>query len=159
MLAGKSDILILPSSVLPESGSRGRRARRFQGLQNLPRLKPLSLTLPRVVLDAERTTAAAAAAHIWIVEFKAGAVEPFNIVHFRSIHVQQARLIDKDLQPVEFKNTIVLIVEVLVKAHPVLESGTSAADNLDAQTGKRLRLIQEDLLYLVFGFFSQRNRH
>jgi hypothetical protein len=56
------------------------------------------------VLDAKRTTAAATATHIGIVEFETSPVEAFDIVDFGTVHVQEARLVDKNLQSIEFEN-------------------------------------------------------
>ena len=63
----------------------------------------------------------------------------------------------KTFRPVKLKNRVVLIVEVLVEAHSVLEAGTSAADNLDPEPGERFGLIQKNFLHLLFSFLRQGN--
>jgi hypothetical protein len=108
--------------------------------------------LPRnVCLDAKRAAATATAGGIRIIELEAGTMETFDVVDFRAIHVQQAGFVDKNLQAVKLEDGVILIIEVLVEAHSVRESGTSAADYLDPEPGKCFGLIQEDFLHLFFG--------
>ena len=59
--------------------------------------------LPRVseckMLNAKRTTAAATSGGVRIVELESGAVQAIDVIHFGAIHVEQAGLVDENLQP------------------------------------------------------------
>src|SRR4029078_3646602 len=81
--------------------------------------------------DAERTAAAATTGGIRVVEFESGAVEAVDVVHFGSIHVQDAGLVDEDLQTFEFKYGVNLIIKRLVETHAIGKTGATAADHLD----------------------------
>lgn len=59
-------------------------------------------------------------------------MQAFDIVDFGAVHVQQALLVDKHFQAIEFEDLIALVVEVLVEPHTILEARAAAAHNLDA---------------------------
>src|SRR5262245_15351803 len=110
---------------------------RFQGRPGvsfgLP--NPLSLSAPPIAsdLDAKRTAAAATAGDVRVVELEPGAMESVDVVDLGAVHVEEARFVDENLQPVEFVDRVVLVVIGLVEAHAVLETGTSASNHLDAK--------------------------
>src|SRR5689334_24645595 len=76
-----------------------------------------------VLLDAKRTSAAAASGGVRVVELEAGSVQSIDVVHLGSIHVEQAGFVDKNLQTFELENGITLIVECLVKSHSIGKAG------------------------------------
>ena len=111
------------------------------------------------MLNAKRTSATAASGSIRIVELEAGSVQTIDVIDFGSIHIQQAGLVDKNLQTFEFKNGIALIVESLVEAHAIGETGAAASHDLDSQARIRLGLIRQNLSNFLFCFLCQSYRH
>jgi hypothetical protein len=112
-----------------------------------------AFTCLKLLLHAKRTAAAAASGRIRIVELKSGSVQAFDIVDLSAIHVEEALLVHENPQAVEFKDLIALVAEVLIESHPIRESRTAAAHNLDSKAGIWLRLLGHDLLDLVLCFF------
>src|ERR1041385_3966733 len=112
-----------------------------------------------MLLNAERATAAATPGGVRIVELETGTVQTFNVIDFGAIHVQQARLINEHFQSVEFKAGVTLVVEVLVKPHTIGETRATAANNLDTQSGVRLRLFRQNFLHFIFSLLRQHDCH
>ena len=104
-----------------------------------------------VLLDAERTAAAAASSGIRIIELEAGAMEPVDVIHLGTVHVKQAGLIDKNLQAFEIEDGVALIVEGFIESHFIGKTGATAPNHLDAKPGVGLGLFCQDLSNFFFG--------
>src|SRR5262245_5010442 len=114
---------------------------------------------PGLLLNVERTAAAAGAGDVRVVELESGAMQTFDVIHFGAIHIHQAGLVDENLKTVKFKDTVVLIAEVLVEPHTVLKAGAASADDLNSQAGIAFGLFVKDLLDLIFSFLRKSDRH
>jgi hypothetical protein len=70
--------------------------------QKAPRLlaKRFDCADPGGSLDLERATAAARGLDLGVVEFEAGPLEGLHVIDLGAIQIEQAGLIDKDLQPI-----------------------------------------------------------
>src|ERR1700694_5145351 len=87
--------------------------------------------LPCTELDAKRAAAAAGALHVGIVELESRTFERLDVVDLNPVQIHGTHLVDRDLQPIEFKN-LVRIGGLVFKCHVVLETGAAAADNSHA---------------------------
>ena len=113
--------------------------------------------LEQALLGTERLATAAGTCGVRVIEFETSSMETIDVVEFRTFHLEQTREIDEDLQAVEIENLILILVPGLVETHPVGITRTSTTDHLNSQTGVRLALVGQNLLYLVFRLLGQRN--
>src|SRR5438093_5089303 len=143
---------LLPSSALSESGSRGRSLMDPLSPEKLPRER-------FYVLNTKRTTATASAGNIRISELETGAMQPLDVIDLGSVHIKEACLIDKYLQPIKLKYGVALVIAVFIETHTVLETGATPTGDLNTQAGIRFRLFGKNFLYLVFSFLGQYDCH
>ena len=112
--------------------------------------------LPFTELDAEGAAATAGALHVGIVELESRTFERLDVVDLNPVQIHGTHLVDRDLQPIEFKN-LVRIGGLVFKRHVVLETGTASADNGNAQRHRDRGLHAHDLFDLGAGSGSQTN--
>src|ERR1700720_3816750 len=98
-------------------------------------------------LNAERTTTAAGALHVGIVELESRTFHGLNVIDLHTFKIHGAHLVHGNLQPVEIQQ-LVGIVGLILKSHVVLETGTAAADNGHAQSNRHGALHLHDFLDL-----------
>src|SRR5712671_3237408 len=115
--------------------------------------------MDRGELNAKRAAATATSGGVGVVELESGAMQAIDIIHFGSVHVEQAGFVDEDLQAFKLEYGIALVVESFIEAHTIRETGAAAANNLDAKSGVGFGLIRQDLPDLFFRLFCQCNRH
>src|SRR5580698_8854963 len=109
------------------------------------------------LLHAEARTAAAGALYLGVLKLEAGSLEGLYIVHRAAVQVHRAGRVDEDLEVLE-TNDLIHHAGGVLKRHGVLETGTSATDHTDAQTGRNRILGGHDLLHLCNGGRGQDNR-
>src|ERR1700722_16684473 len=104
----------------------------------------------RMRLNAEGAAAPARVFDVRVVELETGAFHGFNVVHLDTIQIQQAGLIDENLQAIESIGFIQHIRGIL-EGHRIAESRTSAAHHGDPQPAGLGILRVQDLSYLGNG--------
>src|SRR6202035_741386 len=103
--------------------------------------------LPYSNLDAEGTAAAAGALNIGIVELESRTFERLDVVDLNPVQIHGTHLVDRDLQPIEFKN-LVRIAGLVFKCHVVLETGAAATNHGHTESSRHWALHAHDFLDL-----------
>jgi hypothetical protein len=112
--------------------------------------------MKRCQLNAKRTTAAAGALHVRVIELEAGAFDALDVVDLDAIQVHRAHLVDRDLEPIKVDHLIGLI-GLVFKCHVVLETGAASSNDGNAQRHRHRILHAHDFLNLGAGSGSQTN--
>src|SRR5579859_618612 len=107
-------------------------------------------------LHAERRSAAAGAFHVRILELESRTLEGLHVIHDAAVEIHDRRRIDEYLQAVHFEGLVHHSGAVL-KLHGIRETGASAADDSNAQSGRNRVLLRHDLFHLGNGIAGQGN--
>jgi hypothetical protein len=71
----------------------------FTDSSHVPVPEPMTLSMMGIgALGAEGASAAAGGLHIRVIELEPGAFQALDVIHFRAVQIQQARLVDEHLQ-------------------------------------------------------------
>src|ERR1051326_1193852 len=106
------------------------------------------------LLHAERRSAAAGALHIRIFELESCTLERLYVIHHAAVQVHDRGRVDEYLQAVQFERLVHHSGAVL-KLHRIRETGASAADDSNTQSGRNGILLRHDLFHLGDGIGSQ----
>src|ERR1051326_1195465 len=97
-------------------------------------------------LDAERTATAAGALHVRVIEFEPGAFQRLDVVYFGAVQIEQAGLVDENLQ-VAVVVILVQHVRRVFEGHGVAETGAAAGDHGDPESVWLRLLAIQNLLH------------
>src|SRR6185369_9007712 len=89
-------------------------------------------------LDGERRAAAAAALDVGIAQIESRGHQLFGVVELGAVQIEEALAVNHQLGTVALENLVA--GAFFVEIHPVLESGATAADDLDAQSFRRIAI-------------------
>src|SRR5258708_36297402 len=107
---------------------------KHQERRRIPLTTPLGSFLSADSLNAEGAAATASILYVRVVELEPRPFDTLDIVHLDPIQIQQAGLIDENLETLEIVRLIKHIRRVL-EGHRIAEPGASPSHHGDPQPG------------------------